>query len=173
MEFPSEDWGFADIAEYETAILDATEPLEMDLLAQIRPTGRILDNFRLVLGGTAPLRATVDLGAAIPGRTFEGYRLGLQQWPRDIRIRQNMLSSAWLSIRGLTGSNDAAVTDPEGEAVGADEYARMVQDLNEAGPESAAIRWAVCAGGDRRPVLQLQSLPATANYLNGRAAFRG
>jgi hypothetical protein len=38
---------------------------------------------------------------------------------------------------------------------------------------SAAIRFAVAIGGDQRLVLALQGLPASADQLMGKPAFRG
>jgi hypothetical protein len=44
----------------------------MELLAQVRHTGRILGNFRVALGGEARLKVNVDLGAMVPVEVFTG-----------------------------------------------------------------------------------------------------
>ncbi len=44
----------------------------MELLAQVRHTGRILGNFRVALGGEARLKVDVDLGAMVPVDVFRG-----------------------------------------------------------------------------------------------------
>jgi hypothetical protein len=65
----------------------------MELMAQVRHTGRILGNFRVALGGEARLKVDVDPGAMVPAEIFRGWRFKTQYWLRDIRIRTNMTSS--------------------------------------------------------------------------------
>ncbi len=65
MEFPS-TWEVlrAELMENLTAPIDAE--VTAQLHAQLRNTGRILDGFQLILGGTRILNAEVDMGTLIP-----------------------------------------------------------------------------------------------------------
>jgi hypothetical protein len=66
MDFPPE-WIVLQMEEYNTATPDYQEDFTVELLAQLRSTGRILDNFRFALDSALPLDATVDLASIIPG----------------------------------------------------------------------------------------------------------
>jgi recombinational DNA repair protein RecR len=48
-----------------------------------------------------------------------------------------------------------------------------LDELPAAGGKSAVIRHAIVVGEDQRMQLELQSLPATLAYVNGKPFFRG
>jgi hypothetical protein len=52
--------------DYKTATPRITSDVTMEICAQLRPTGRILDNFRVALGGSKVLDFEADLGQLIP-----------------------------------------------------------------------------------------------------------
>jgi hypothetical protein len=106
----------------------------MELLAQLRPSGRILDHFRIALDGSAAIRQELDLGQLIPSSVFKGHKLAFQYWSQDIRIRRNMLTSAWMDILALVCANEAQVLYPLGAGVPAGSFMRMLDDLPEEGP---------------------------------------
>ncbi len=85
MEFPH-TWEVLRAELLDTYQAPDTAELTAQLLAQLRPTGCILDGFQLVLGGTRILDAEVDLGVLIPAATFRKHKLRFQFWPRDIGI---------------------------------------------------------------------------------------
>jgi hypothetical protein len=175
MEFPS-DWDIRPQEDFDlacTALASSEEPALVQLLAQLRPTGRILDNFRLSIGGSQILEAELDLGAMIPTETLQGYRLAFQYWPRDIAIRRNMMSSSWQDVPNLVAANNATVLDPTGAGVPSAEFHHILEELPDEGPEGCAIRWAVVVGEDGHLKLQLQSLPSDAPSLNGRPLTKG
>jgi hypothetical protein len=119
------------------------------------------------------LEKQLDLGQLIPVPTFKGYRLQFQYWPRDIQIRRNMLTSAWIDVPPLVCSNEAQVADERGREVAADQFIELLESLPEDGPESISLRWAVIIGEDGEPRLQLQSLPSDAVSLSGHPATKG
>jgi hypothetical protein len=174
MDFPP-DWDVNPLGEYEIAapvVPAASTAHTLELLAQLRPTGRILDGFRLSMDGPL-LERQLDLGQLIPVNAFKGYRLQFQFWPRDIQIRRNMMSSAWIDVPALICSNEAQVLDERGREVAADQFMELLESLPEEGPESGSLRWAVVIGDDGDPRLQLQSLPSDAVSLSGRPATKG
>jgi hypothetical protein len=65
MEFPP-DWNVAEAADFDIALPSGQGEVTLELLAQLRNTGRILDGFRFVLDGTAPLEVGVDLYQLLP-----------------------------------------------------------------------------------------------------------
>jgi hypothetical protein len=175
MEFPP-SWVVNPLDDYETAlpaVSSSSEAYTMELMAQLRPTGRILDGFKVVLNGAAPLSRELDLGSIIPARCFKNWKLNFQYWPRDIQIRRNMISSAWYDVPALICSNEAQVLDDQGAGIPANEFMAMLDDAPEDGPESGSVRWAVIIGEDGSPKLQLQSLPCDAVSLSGKPATKG
>ena len=145
----------------------------MELMAQLRPSGRILDGFRVALDGAVPLQRELDLATIIPSTSFHGYRLQMQYWARDIQIRRNTLTTAWQNVPDLVASNDTTVLDATGAGVPPAEFLRLLQEGNDDDPESAAFRWAIIVGEDGNPRLQLQTLPCDAATLSGKPFFKG
>jgi hypothetical protein len=92
MEFPPA-WDVRTAAHFETVTGPDTVDITGQQVAKRRNNGWILDSFKMVLGGTQICSANIDLGALLPGSTFNKYRLQFQFWPRDLAIRRNMTSS--------------------------------------------------------------------------------
>ncbi len=65
MDFP-QDWTALAAEEFETVTLGVNGDVTMEVMAQLRPSGRILDNFRLALAGSKALEFNADLFALIP-----------------------------------------------------------------------------------------------------------
>ena len=63
-------------------------------MAQIRTNGRILDHFRLALGGSNMLEAKVHLKNILPTAEPPDWTLKLASWARDIKLRRNMATTA-------------------------------------------------------------------------------
>jgi hypothetical protein len=171
MEFPPTWMVFLE-EEFETAQPRLEGVATMELLAQVRHTGRILGNFRVALGGEARLKVDVDLGAMVPVEVFAGWRLKTQYWLRDIRIQTNMTSSVWMDLAATLAAKDGSVFDDRGVEIPEREVLRMLDKLPADGPDNAAYRWVVAVGEDNQMKLQLQSLPGSAVLLAGKPTLR-
>jgi hypothetical protein len=66
MDFSSQDWEFNDLDDFDTASPTITGDYTFELYAQLRATGRILDNFRAVLDGSKMLYINASLMDIIP-----------------------------------------------------------------------------------------------------------
>jgi hypothetical protein len=175
MDFPP-DWLVEDADDFDTAVASlasSDNPLAVELLAQLRPTGRVLDNYRFSLNGSRILDAELDMGQLLPVEALSGFRLKYQYWPRDITIRRNMMSSCWMDVPDLVAANNATILDPAGAGVPYSEFRKILDELPDEGPESCAIRWAITVGEDLLLRLQLQALPSDAASLNGRPLTKG
>jgi hypothetical protein len=170
MEFPPTWMVF--LEEFETAQPRLEGVATMELLAQVRHTGRILGNFRVALGGEARLKVDVDLGAMVPVEVFAGWRFKTQFWLRDVRIRTNMTSSVWIDLGATLAAKDGSVFDDGGAEILEREVLRMLDELPESGPVNAAFRWVVAVGEDSQMKLQLQSLPGSAALVAGKPTLR-
>jgi hypothetical protein len=65
MDFPM-DWVINNAEDYTTAGPGYQGEVTVELLAQLRNTGRILDSFRFTLDGASPLEAIIDVRNIIP-----------------------------------------------------------------------------------------------------------
>jgi len=145
-------------------------PRSVELLAQQRNNGRILDAARLVLGGSDVIQVDVDLYDVLAAPTFKGWRLRYQIWPRDISIRLNMATSAWRDLEAIVAGRDAEIMNADGAFIPQNEFLGLLGESG--GPSSAALRWQVISGDDGGIYLQLQALPGSAPVLNGKPALR-
>jgi len=171
MDFPA-DWVVLQLEGFDTATPHLEGDYTVELLAQLRSTGRILDNFRFSLNGSSPLEASVDVASIIPVPDFKGWRLNQQWWARDIPLRKNMTTTAWVSITDSVSRNDCDLLGPDGAGIPPAEFTRKVVSLPSSGPTNASTRWAVVIGEDLLLRLQWQALPLPASILNRRTTFK-
>jgi hypothetical protein len=68
MEFPT-NWVVFSLPDYDTEVPAVSGEFTVELFAQLRNTGRILDGFRFALDGTKALEAYVDLDKVIPSQS--------------------------------------------------------------------------------------------------------
>jgi hypothetical protein len=172
MEYPPK-WDIFPMEDFITAVPRAAGKLAAELLVQARPNGRLLDHFRLALGGNSIVDVNFQLASIwqIPAATTLSLRY--QVWPKDIELRRNMVTSAWTDISAMVAARDAVVishglNDSE-EPMAPEQVADLLQQANIGG----AIRYAIVIGEDQRLWLQLQGLPAPAATLQSRPALRG
>jgi hypothetical protein len=137
----------------------------MELLMQARPNGRMLDHYRVTLGGAKIL--DVNFVMALPAAT--AWRLYHQVWPKDVELRRNMTTSTWVDISDLVASNDALAMDSTNKPVPSDQVLAAMKTAGAA----ASIRLAGVVEEDHHMRLQLQGLPATSTTLQAKPALRG
>ena len=181
MEFPPE-WLILQSEDFEIAAPLDPGRCGMELMAQVRPNGLIMDHFRVVLGGAQLLEVTIDTGDLYANQAVPDMTLKWDVWPRDIAIRRNMSTSEWIDLTELIRSNDANIITNRDPAPGGsaeqvvDHNAQLLaflDNLPERGRCGAAVRWAVGIGPSNHMELNLQGLPASAIVLNGKPTFRG
>jgi hypothetical protein len=170
MEFPTEDYGFFEKDQFATST-PKKDPGEIgvELLAQIRNTGRILDHHRLVIGGTKLQTVLVPLTKMYDLPALTGWKFKFQFWPRDATIRRNMCTSVWVDVASILTSREAVAVDNDNGQIPQE---AVIGEITKAEAQ-AAIRWAVVVGEDSKMRLNLQLLPATADTLAGKPLLRG
>jgi hypothetical protein len=97
MEFPP-DWRVDNLGDFYVAIATLAtsgDKVATELLAQLRPNGQVLDNFKFVVNVTQILDTELDFERLLPSAPLKGYQLRYQYWPRDITIRWNLTTSNW------------------------------------------------------------------------------
>jgi hypothetical protein len=97
MDFPH-DWTVLAAEEFEMVTPRFNGNVTMEVFAQLRPSGRILDNFRVALAGSKALEFDTDLFSLIPAAVFKGWRVKGQCWARDVAICSNVFSSGWIDL---------------------------------------------------------------------------
>ena len=167
MEFPP-DWEFLPAGEFGTAEARTTGDYGAEILAQIRPSGRVVDHYRVTLGGSKILKVNKALSAMLLLPKAATWSLQYEVFLKDVPIRRNMTTGAWMDVSKLIEEREALVMDKE-ELV---PYETVVQVLQDADTK-AAIRFAVVIREDKKLQLDLQCLPVSAAFLSGKPAFRG
>jgi hypothetical protein len=166
MDFPVQ-WDFFPSEDFSTAVPRNPGELGVEVLAQARPNGRVLDHFRVTLGGSRILDINTSLARVINGQPAATWKLKFQTWPGDLEIRRNMTTSAWYDLHDLVAAKDGQLLDQDGKEVAHEEAMAALKE------HAVAYRYAVIVGEDERLQLQLQAMPATAATLMGKPSFRG
>jgi len=171
MEFPA-DWAVLPKADFELASPRITGELTMELHAELRPSGRVLDAFRVSLAGTATLIVDVEVYKLLPIDSFKGWSFRGDFRPSDIVIRKNLTTSAWLDGPAFISRRESTILDDSGAGIPPAEFLRSLSGIDDQ-PDSFSVRWAVTAGEDGRMKLQLHSLPASAVFITGKPLLKG
>ena len=172
MEFPG-DWTILDIEDFETAS-SPRDPgaLGVDVLVQLRNSGRAMDDFRVGVGGSRRLKVGFEASSVFPTTTVPDWIISLECWPWDISLRKIMVSSEWMDVINMLAANDLVVTDADGNECNE----LLVTFFNKQGGKTsygALLRWAIGVGPDKKLELSLQCLPATSTYLAGKPTLQG
>ena len=168
MDFPP-DWEIFPEDEFTMASPRNAGELGMELLAQVRPNGRVLDHYRITMGGSKILDITVPLEKLLLCQPDNSLLFKYQVWPKDISIKRNMSTSSWSDVYDLLASRCASVAVVGGEAL---PHEAILADLKGA-EKAASIRFATVIGEDLRMRLVLQCLPASTAHIMGKPLLRG
>jgi hypothetical protein len=158
------------MAAFNTDQPDDSAAFTADLLATVRPNGRIVDQVRYTLGGTDIIESQFQLEEIFASEDFRGWTIHLQRWPRDIVLRKGLLSGNWTDISAMVSARDAAVFDDGGAGIAAAEFLRKTKASED--DVSGSVRWAVVLDDSAKLAVMLQGLPATAGLLNGKPSLK-
>ena len=73
----------------------------MELRAQVRPNGQIMDHFRLAVGGTQLLENSFITSELYANQAIPDMTIKWDVWPRDVKIRRNLSTLEWLDLTEL------------------------------------------------------------------------
>jgi len=174
MEFLPAGWEIFNTEDFETAAPRVAGDAVMELMAQIRPNGRVMDHWRVAIGGAKILEADFRLSTICKSSVLSPYKLRFQTWPKDIRIRRNMNSSTWTDGLETLARREFAVTvkdDPDTDRT--EELLVAIEKEAEMAKKSFSFWYAVAIGEDKRLILELQGLPGSVATLTSKPAFTG
>ena len=172
MEFPP-PWSFFPIKDFELAAPRDPGDVGVEAMAQARANGRVLDHFRLVLGGAQLFEATAAVADIFPIAAMPRWTVVFSCWPRDVAIRRNMASSAWQDVWDLVAANDVKLLNDEGANVDNKELLELLDSVADKTLNSSSIRWWIGASEDGRMQLQLQAAPSPATGYISKPAWKG
>ena len=173
MEFPPDNYFIFPAEHFKNAVPRINRDYTVEILAQVRPNGRVMDHWWAVLGGSKALEAEVNLPDVVPAAAgLPKWRLTYQQWPRDVIIRRNMTTSGWLDLLTLLTANEVGVMSETGENVVNATVVEALSNLPDKATNSASCRWGIFVGEAGKLELQLQCVPCPANLLAGKPIFR-
>ena len=180
MEFPPQ-WVIVEAEDFNLPAPRDPGDLGMELLAQVRTNGRVMDHFRVALGGITIIKVNLPANDIYVNQAVPNLQIKWDVWGRDIIIRRNMVTSEWEDLTGRLAANKAFAHNIfhnaiPGEDEPVDQNADLLDfllNLPERGKCGAAVRWAVGIGPDSNMELILQGLPASAATLLRKPTFRG
>ena len=106
MEFPPE-WLIFTNNDFDIAAPRDPGRCGVELRAQVRPNGQIMDHFQLAVGGTQLLENSFVTSELYANQAIPDMTIKWDVWPRDVKIRRNMSTSEWFDLTELIRSNDA------------------------------------------------------------------
>ncbi len=157
MEFPGR-WDVFPMEEYPTAIARCPGKASIEVMAQARANGRLIDHFKVTINGSEVLNVNFPLSAVFSVADMPDWRIQWDIWPRDIPIRRNMSSSNWADLYSGILSNEIFVFDDKGP-VPKDKIEGFFQQGKGKLTLHAAFRWAVGISDDLRMMVGLYALP--------------
>jgi hypothetical protein len=163
VEFPPETYDAFEAEQFETARARLGGDAVMEVMLQMRPSGRCLDPCRIALDGQV-METQVVATNVFRAPVLAKYRLTYQAFPRDLRIWRNMTTTAWTdSYLAIAANNILVSTDDEGKAVSPDEIKALFAGIKDMHMKSASTRYAVVAGPDNRMWLH-HGAPVSPGY---------
>ena len=169
MDFPVQSLDSLPAADFGTAVSSLTGSLNVELLAQLRDNGRILNHWRLTIGGSSVQQLLVPMTEMFQLPSLSAWRFRMQFWARDVLIRRNMTTSTWVLVSTILSAREAQVTDDTDQLVPTE---AVLAEIQKAKVDSA-IRWVVVIGEDEHHRLHKQLLSTSAESLSGKPVLRG
>jgi len=96
----------------------------VELFAQVRSNGRILDNIRHVLGGSILLEGGFSFKKICRREDLAGWTANFTMRPRNITLRKGMLTSLWTDVSEMIAARNMDVMDNNGTSVSAADFLR-------------------------------------------------
>ncbi len=144
MDFPPEEWIVFPIGEFEIAGLRFPGDWGAELMAQVRSNGRIADHWRIALGGPKVLEAKFLVSTLLPAATgLPNWFFTYQQFPQDIVIRRNMLTSTWIDAINLLSTHEILVAYEADQPVDIQQVVQAIRAVPAKQNSGALLRWAV------------------------------
>ncbi len=174
MEYPAErnDWNVFPIEEFDHA--EARDPgnLGLEVMAQLRNNGRLIDHFRVALGGRDILTVETNLSNVFRDNNLSTYRLRFQYWAKDIFIRRNATTSAWRGVYEMLAERDAELVKEDGASLPREDALDIIGRKDAPHQKEASIRWAVAVGDEGELRLNLVTLPASEDNINSKPLLK-
>jgi len=111
----------------------------MELMMQARPNGRLLDHFRVATGGREILEAVFNLTDVISNPELKGVVCKYQFWGRDVNLRRNMMTSAWMDVYNMINSNDLKLEGTDGKPIKAEVILKFLDQMTGATNTNSSI----------------------------------
>ena len=89
MEYPASDWPCLNSEDFELAVPRNPEVLGVEVMAQAHVNVRVIDHFRVALGGSEILNVRFSTRDVFLVTDTAAIQLRYEVWPRDIVIHRS------------------------------------------------------------------------------------
>ena len=166
------DLHFFNASDYEKVpdLASSGRGLHLSLLAMVGQTGKLTDDFRLVITGPAEVQIDFQGDDFFPHAALHPYKFTVNLEPEELVIPVNQVASPWFNLREMVASGMVtAIANSQAEGRNfLEDWGKHQKDPN---PPGAAVRWLVAIERDNSMALHLQGLPLTAEALESRPAM--
>jgi hypothetical protein len=108
-----------------------SHPRTAKVFATVRNNERILDDMKIVIGGTGIFESNFKVKKLITDDVIESWSVNIQRWARDIVIRDGLLSSLWADLSTIMSARDATIHDSHGAGIPATEFFRLLDEAED------------------------------------------
>jgi hypothetical protein len=99
VRYPPDEFDLRPTSGYGAfGLAEPSHRLEGALLVQVDETAKLSGSFKFVLGGTELLKVNVAANELLIMGGSASYRVTMETWPADIKLRENMLTSSWIDL---------------------------------------------------------------------------
>jgi hypothetical protein len=106
-----------------------SHPPTAKVFATVRNNGRLLDDMKIVIGGTGIFEANFKVKKLITDDVIESWSVNIQRWASDIVIRDGLLSSLWADLSTIMSARDATIHDSHRAGIPAAEFLRLLDEV--------------------------------------------
>jgi len=94
----SAPWEIYDSQLFDFYEMNSERELEGRALLQLNARGSIRGNFKFLLDGTETIKTELAVSSIMDSEFADNYRIVIESWPRDVKLKLNSLSSEWLDL---------------------------------------------------------------------------
>jgi hypothetical protein len=99
MRYPPEEFDIRAAAGYgQFSVAEPAAPLVGAVLIHVDEGAKVHGGYKMVLGGTELIQVDLPLKEVLFLGGSDNYRPVWELWPRDLKLRENMLTSDWFDL---------------------------------------------------------------------------
>jgi hypothetical protein len=97
--YPPDEFELRNDSDYGSfRLAEPQHKLEGALLVHVDESAKLTGSYKIALGGSELLKVDIPANNLVITGGSASYRIKMEIWPADIKIRENMMTSNWLDL---------------------------------------------------------------------------